>query len=194
MKQSRVTWIASWLRAWALLFSLPHRENSPITQTTPEPTLSSWGGWPREKSPPHPWPHNKPGLIALIGPLRPYCSQSPLILLRCITEIKFAQNLCWLGNTLVLTFPAHWISNQKLNGIYWTNISKVALNATSERPLPFMCATDPLLGQGVGGKCAVGHESVVQKSPSGWSPYEVASWAMKQSTYQLFGSSPNLTN
>ena len=28
------------------------RENSPVTQTTPEPTLSSWGGWPREKFPP----------------------------------------------------------------------------------------------------------------------------------------------
>ena len=27
-----------------------HRENSPITQTTPEPTLLSWGGWPREKN------------------------------------------------------------------------------------------------------------------------------------------------
>ena len=26
-----------------------HRENSPVTQTTPEPTLLSWGGWPREK-------------------------------------------------------------------------------------------------------------------------------------------------
>ena len=47
---------------------------------------------------PHPWPHGKPGLIALIGPLRPYCSQSPLILFRCVTEIKFAQNLRWLGN------------------------------------------------------------------------------------------------
>ena len=75
-----------------------HRENSPITQTSPKPTLLSWGGGPREKFPPHPWPHGKPGLIALIGPLRPYCSQSPLILLRCVTEIKFAQNLRWLRN------------------------------------------------------------------------------------------------
>ena len=75
-----------------------HRENSPGTQTSPEPTLLSWGGGPREKFPPHPWPHGKPGLIALIGPLRPYCSQSPLILLRCVMEIKFAQNLRWLGN------------------------------------------------------------------------------------------------
>ena len=31
-----------------------HRENSPITQTTPEPTLLSWGGWPREKISPTP--------------------------------------------------------------------------------------------------------------------------------------------
>ena len=29
---------------------------------------------------------------------RPYCSQSPLILLRCVMEIKLAQNLRWLGN------------------------------------------------------------------------------------------------
>ena len=75
-----------------------HRVNSPVTQTSPEPTLLSWGGGPREKISPHPWPHGKPGLIALIGPLRPYFSQSPLILLRCVTEIKFAQNLHWLGN------------------------------------------------------------------------------------------------
>ena len=44
-----------------------HRENSPVTQTTPEPTLLSWGGWPREKIFPHPWPRGKPGLIELIG-------------------------------------------------------------------------------------------------------------------------------
>ena len=31
-----------------------HRENSPVTQTTPEPTLLTWGGWPREKYPPPP--------------------------------------------------------------------------------------------------------------------------------------------
>ena len=53
-----------------------HRENSSVTQTTPEPTLLSWGGWPRGKIFPHPWPLGKPGLIALIRPLRPYCSQA----------------------------------------------------------------------------------------------------------------------
>ena len=26
-----------------------HRENRPVTQTTLEPTLLSWGGWPRQK-------------------------------------------------------------------------------------------------------------------------------------------------
>ena len=33
-----------------------HREDSPVTQTTPEPTLSSWGCWPCEKFPPPPTP------------------------------------------------------------------------------------------------------------------------------------------
>ena len=80
------------------LSAVYHRENSPVTQTSPEPTLLSWGGGPREKIFPHPWPHGKPGLIALIRPLGPYCSQNPLILLRCVTEIKFAQNLRWHGN------------------------------------------------------------------------------------------------
>ena len=64
--------------------TLKHRENSPVTQTTPEPTLLSLGGWLRDKfpptppptPPPHPWPHSKPGLSTLIGPLRPYCSQA----------------------------------------------------------------------------------------------------------------------
>ena len=35
------------------------RKNRPITQTNPEPTLLSWGGWPREKIP-HPTPSTGP--------------------------------------------------------------------------------------------------------------------------------------
>ena len=35
------------------------RENSPIIQTTPEPTLLSWGGWPRDKTFPPPRPHSQ---------------------------------------------------------------------------------------------------------------------------------------
>ena len=74
--------------------TLCHRENSSVTQTTPEPTLSRliWGGWPREKKP-TPSHVAKPGLIALIRPLRPHCSRTlwyhPLIL-RCTTNAKFA--------------------------------------------------------------------------------------------------------
>ena len=30
------------------------RENSPVTQSTPEPTLLTWGGWPRKKDIPPP--------------------------------------------------------------------------------------------------------------------------------------------
>ena len=38
--------------------------------------------------------------------------------------------------------------------------------------LPPLQVRDGPLQKEVGGKCAVGHESVVRKSPSGWSPYE----------------------
>ena len=77
-----------------------HRENSPVTQTTPEPTLLSWGGWPRENPHPPPLPlatwqawsyrANRATQTLLFS--------RPLILLRCVTEVKFAQNLRWLGN------------------------------------------------------------------------------------------------
>ena len=43
---------------WLNFFPEPNMswENSSVTQTTPEPTLLSWGGWPREKISSHPWP------------------------------------------------------------------------------------------------------------------------------------------
>ena len=93
-----------------------HMENSPITQTTPEPTLFFLGGWPREKNFPHPWPHCKPGLIALIGPLRPYCSQTlwscsgmsrkPNLLKTCVgleTDIRIA-----IPSTLHIGLKVEW--------------------------------------------------------------------------------------
>ena len=77
-----------------LVLEIPfHRENSPVTQTTPEPTLLSWGGWPCEKNFPHPWPHGKPGLIALIGPLRPYCSPKPFDLAQVCHGNKICSKL-----------------------------------------------------------------------------------------------------
>ena len=48
-----------------------HRENSPVTQTTPEPTLLSWGGWPREKFAPNPGHTANPVLLRLSGHLDP---------------------------------------------------------------------------------------------------------------------------
>ena len=41
-----------------------YKENSPITQTTPEPTLLFWGGWPREKIFPTPGHTASPVLSA----------------------------------------------------------------------------------------------------------------------------------
>ena len=63
-----------------------------VTQTTPEPTLLIWGGWPREKNLSTPGHAAKPSLIALIRPLRHHCSWTlwchPLIL-RCTMNAKF---------------------------------------------------------------------------------------------------------
>ena len=166
---------------WSAYLLLKHREISPVTQTTPDPTLSSWGGWPREKSPPprHPWTHGKPGLIVLNRATQTLLFSKPFDLVQVCHGNKICSKpaLTW-KLTLVLAFPAHCISNWKLNGISRTNINKVTSNAANERPLPFRCATDPLLGQKVGEKCAVEHESVVRKSPSGWSPYApyISTW------------------
>ena len=81
--------------------------------------------------------------------------------------------------TLELSFPAHCISNWKLNGISWTNIRKVTLNVANELPTlqsgPVV-RDGPPAGPGGGGKCAVEHESMVQKAPSVWSPYGCRQW------------------
>ena len=78
------------------------RENSPITQTTPEPKLlSQGGGWPREKmsTPTTPGHAAKPGLIVLIRPFRPHSSRNPLML-------PFDSQVCH-GCQVCLRF--HWI-------------------------------------------------------------------------------------
>ena len=67
--------------------------------------------------------------------------------------------------TLELAFPAHCISNLKLNGISMSNICKVTLNAANERPP--VVRDGPSAGPGSGGKYAVEHESVFLKAPSG---------------------------
>ena len=44
-------WVSEWVSLSAF-FKQQNREISPVTQTTPEPTLLIWGGWPLEKNPP----------------------------------------------------------------------------------------------------------------------------------------------
>ena len=91
-----------------------HRENSPVTQTTPEPILFSWGGWPRDRPPP------------------------PIVLKSFhLAQVCHGNEICWKlafwRPTLELAFRAHCISNWKLNGISRTNISKATFNAANER-------------------------------------------------------------
>ena len=57
MMTSTYWYLPNILPPWALYYlehsaSIPFPFNSPFTQTTPEPTLLSWGGWPRYKIPP----------------------------------------------------------------------------------------------------------------------------------------------
>ena len=89
-----------------------HRENSPVTQTSPEPTLLSWGGGPRQKN--------------FLPPLATWQARSyranwatqtllfskPLDLAQVCHRNKICSKpaLTW-KLTLVLAFPAHFISN-----------------------------------------------------------------------------------
>ena len=85
-------------KCYILTHPTPYREKSPVTQTTPEFTLLSWGEWPFEKIFPHPWPHCKSRPYLGYRTTKTQLFSSPLILLRCVTEIQFAQNLHWHGN------------------------------------------------------------------------------------------------
>ena len=150
-----------------------HRENSPVTQTSPEPTLLSWGGGPLQKKFPPPLATWQARSYRANWATQTLLFSKPLDLAQVCHKNKICSKpaLTW-KLTWILAFPAHCISNKNLNGISRTNISKVTLNAASEHSLSFRCTTDPLLGQEVGEKCAVGHESMVWKS-SAWSPYDV---------------------
>ena len=186
--EDRVLWQCRWWiagKAWVLALFLQerhvHREYSPITQTTPEPTLAViLGRLTTPKNFPLP-------LVTLQA--RSYCTHQATQTLLFAKPFDLAQ-VCH-GNeicsklvltcklTLELSFPAHCISNWKLNGISWTNIRKVTLNVANELPTlqsrPVV-RDGPPAGPGGGGKCAVEHESVVQKAPSVWSPYGCRQW------------------
>ena len=78
-----------------------------IGRTVPllKPPQSShcWGGWPREIN-----PDCEPGLIVLIGPLRPYCSQALWSCgsCTCVTEIKFDQTCVDLEIDIRMGIPS----------------------------------------------------------------------------------------
>ena len=137
---------------------------------SPQSPHCHFGAVDHAKNPPSPWTHGKSGLFALIGPLRPYCSQSHLILLRCITEINLLKTCIDLETGISIDISSTLHIELKVESR--TNIRKVTLNAANERPLP---------------SGAVEHESVVGKSPSGWSPY---ARRMRNSQFYVSGERP----
>ena len=125
---------------------IDHRENSPVTQTTPQPTLLSWGGWPREKNSPPPLATWQSRSYRTNWATQTLLFSKPFDLAQVCHENKICSKLALTWKlTLEMAFPAHCIWNWKLNGISRTNISKVTSNSANER-----CTTDPLLGQEVG--------------------------------------------
>ena len=116
-----------------------HRENSPITQTIPEPTLLSRGGWPHPHTQtPHPHSHPHP------TPHWPRCqtrsyrayqaTQTPLFSNTLVspfdTQVCHKRQICFrihriLKVVLEMAFSAHCTQIWKLNRISMTIISKV---------------------------------------------------------------------
>ena len=89
-----------------------HRENSPFTQTTAEPTLSSWGDWPREKKFPSPLATRQARSYRANQVTQTLLFSRPFDLAHVCHGNKFCSKpaLTW-RLTLVLAFPAHCISN-----------------------------------------------------------------------------------
>ena len=80
-------------------------EQSCFTQTTPEPTLLSWGGWPREPPPPPP---------------TVYCTYQA-------TQTPLCSRFHWILKVILeMAFSAHCSKIWKLNQISMTIISKFA--------------------------------------------------------------------
>ena len=129
-----------------------HRENSPVTQTTQEPTLLSCGGWPPKKIFPHPWPHGKPGLIALIGPLRPYCStKKPFDLAQVCHGNKICSKLV-LTWKLTLELASQHIAYRIKSWMEFLGpiLAKLHKMPPTSAPRHLWCGTDSPLGQEVG--------------------------------------------
>ena len=89
-----------------------HRENSPVTQTSPEPTLLSWGGGPREKFPPPPLATRQAQSYRANWATQTLLFSKPLDLAQACHGNKICSKPALTSKlTLVLEFPAHCISN-----------------------------------------------------------------------------------
>ena len=107
-----------------------HRENSPVTQTTTQPTLLTWGGGPWKKNSLQPWPCSQ---------TQSYCTyqatQTPLF--SNLLMLPFDTHVChlrqiylrfhWILKVILeMAFSAHCTNIWKLDLISMTIISKVA--------------------------------------------------------------------
>ena len=103
-----------------------HRENSPVTQSTPEPTLLSWGRWPCEKNSPTPGHIANTILSHLLGHSDPIVLKPFHVIMvyhECQISSRFHQILKVI---LEMAFSAHYSSIWKLNWISRTSINKFA--------------------------------------------------------------------
>ena len=124
-----------------------HRENCPITQSTPEPTLSSWGGWPCEKQFRHPWPLSKPSLITVLSCLSGHWDRIVLEFFdvsQVCHEYQIRSRFHWIWKIILeMAFSAHCISIWNLNRISRTSISKIAPKCIWYCSWVQWCATAP---------------------------------------------------
>ena len=149
-----------------------HRQNSPITQTTPEPTLLSLGGWPCEKISPHPWSRCQSWSH------RAYqVTQTPLfsntLMLPFDNQVCHEYQICirfqWILKVILeMAFSAHCTWIWKLNRISMIIINKVARKCICCCHRVHQCLTAPTLE----GNCAVECESVVKVAMSESFPYD----------------------
>ena len=107
-----------------------HSKNSPVTQTTPEPMLLIWGGWPLEKNPPlHLAKLANPVILCLSGHSDTLFSKP--LMSPFDTQVYHESQICLrfhqiLKVILEMAFSAHWTWIWKLNCISMTIINKVA--------------------------------------------------------------------
>ena len=110
--------------------SSPARWTNTVTQTTPDPMLLTWGGWPCEKYSPHPWSRSQTRSYRAYQVTQTPFFSNPLML-PFDTQVCHERQICLrfrriLKVTLEMAFSTHCTLIWKLNRIFRTRISKVA--------------------------------------------------------------------